>query len=70
MISVNYPYTVTKVIILGWLCAGGRQCDCSGLEWRGWQLDVLASGGKYQGNWSGGYQVSDSANHRDLRKCM
>jgi hypothetical protein len=33
-------------------------------------LDVLACSGKYQGNWSGGYQVSKSANHTDFRKCM
>jgi hypothetical protein len=31
-------------------------------------LDVLACSGKYQGNWTGGYQVSNSANLKDLRK--
>ena len=46
-----------------WLCAGGCQCGCGGLEWWWWKLDVLASGGKYQGNWSRGYQVSNSAHH-------
>jgi len=69
LISVLCMHT-QQVNILCWLCAGGCQCDCGGLEWWRRQLDVLASGGKHQGNWSGGYQVSNSANHTDFRKYM
>jgi len=59
-----------QVNILCWLGAGGCQCGCGGLEWWRRQLDVLAGGGKHQGNWSGGYQVSNSGNHTDFRRCM